>query len=96
MPERTAFGSNKIKAVPFPSSDSHEIDPFINSVYFFAIDNPTPEKIAEKMQYLKVNSKEREEAIKSGLVKSSFFNWDKTYQETIEFYTYLYNKKMKE
>ena len=61
---------------------------------FFAIDNPTPEKIAEKMQYLKVNSKEREDAIKSGLVKSSFFNWDKTYQETIEFYTYLYNKKM--
>ncbi len=58
---------------------------------FFAIENPTPEKIAEKMKYLKLNSQERKSVIKSGIEKSSFFNWEKTYQETMEFYTYLYN-----
>lgn len=58
---------------------------------FLAIENPTPEKVAIKMEYLKIDSKERENIIKVGIDKSSNFNWDKTYHETIEFYKYLFN-----
>jgi glycosyltransferase involved in cell wall biosynthesis len=58
---------------------------------FLAIENPTPEKVAKKMEYLKLDSKERETIIKLGTEKSSVFNWDKTYYETIEFYKHLYN-----
>lgn len=58
---------------------------------FLAIEDPTPEKIAIKMDYLKLDSKERENIIKLGIEKSSLFSWDKTYRETIEFYKYLYN-----
>lgn len=58
---------------------------------FLAIENPTPEKFAKKMEYLKLNSKERENFVKLGIEKSSLFSWDKTYLETIEFYKYLYN-----
>ena len=56
-----------------------------------AIENPTPEKVAKKMEYLKLQSKERDNVIELGIDKSSKFSWDKTYLETIEFYKYLYN-----
>lgn len=58
---------------------------------FLAIENPTPEKVAKKMEYLKLHSKERDNIIELGIEKSSLFSWDKTYRETIEFYKYLYN-----
>ena len=58
---------------------------------FLAIEDPTPEKIAIKMECLKLDSKERENIIKLGIEKGSAFNWDKTYLETIEFYKHLYN-----
>ena len=50
-----------------------------------------PEKVAKKMEYLKLHSKERENVVKLGIEKSFLFSWDKTYLETIEFYKYLYN-----
>lgn len=58
---------------------------------FLTIENPTPEKVAKKMEYLKLHSKERENVVKLGIEKSFLFSWDKTYLETIEFYKYLYN-----
>lgn len=58
---------------------------------FFAIKNPTPEKIVKKMHYLKLDSEIRNNTIKLGLEKSFLFNWNKTYEKTMDFYTDLYN-----
>jgi len=77
---------------PVIATNSSSIPEVIADI-FFAIDNPTPDKIADKMEILKLNSPKRERVIKLGIEKSTLFNWNKTYQETVEFYTYLYNKK---
>lgn len=60
---------------------------------FFAVKDPTPENIAEKMQYLKLNSSRRSQTIEAGLEKALFFDWEKTYQQTVEFYKELYKSE---
>ena len=76
---------------PVIATNSSSIPEVIADISF-AIENPTPDKIADKMEILKLNSPKRERVIKLGIEKSSLFNWNKTYKETVEFYTYLYNK----
>lgn len=59
---------------------------------FFAINKPTPEKIANKMKFLKLGSELRKSTIELGIQKAALFSWDKTYNETINFYKELYYK----
>lgn len=75
---------------PVIASNASSIPEVIADI-FLAIENPTPEKVAKKMEFLDLNSKERENVIELGIKKSSLFSWDKTYFETIEFYKYIYN-----
>ena len=76
---------------PVIATNSSSIPEVIANI-FFAIDNPTPELIADKMQCLKLKSQLRLKTIILGLEKSSHFSWENTYRQTIEFYKELYNK----
>lgn len=76
---------------PVIATNSSSIPEVIGDLSF-AIDNPTPEKIAKKMQLLEIGSDLRINTIQLGKTKAKYFNWDKTYFETIEFYNELYRK----
>ena len=56
-----------------------------------AIKEPTPDKISNKMDYIKPGSTTREDIIKLGIEKSSIFCWDNNYVKIIEFYKHLLN-----
>ncbi len=59
---------------------------------YLAIENPSPQKISEKIIELSFKNDLRKETIESGFEKSKFFNWQNTYRETTEFYKDLYKK----
>lgn len=60
---------------------------------FLAIKEPTSDKIADKMEYIQLGSKERENIIQLGIKKSSTFSWENTYHKTINFYQHLLSNK---
>lgn len=76
---------------PVIATNSSSI-PEVIADLFFTLDNPTPEKIAQKMQLLEIGSDLRTKIIELGIKKAAYFNWDKTYNETLEFYNELYKQ----
>lgn len=77
---------------PVLATNSSSIPEVIGNNYL-AVNNPTPQKFFEKMKELSFGSNLRKETIEYGLEKSKSFNWQNTYQETIEFYKELYCEK---
>lgn len=76
---------------PVIATNSSSIPEVIGNQYF-AITNPTPEKLVDKMKELALHSSLRTETVERGLIKAQQFDWDKTYKETTEFYKELYTK----
>ncbi|MCC9061739.1 glycosyltransferase family 4 protein [Flavobacterium piscisymbiosum] len=74
---------------PVIASDSSSIPEIIGNQYL-AIKDPTPQKIAKRIQELVLNSNLRKEAIELGLEKASTFSWENSYNQTSEFYKELY------
>lgn len=73
---------------PVIATNSSSIPEVIGNDYL-AIDNPTPQKIADKIKELSLNNL-RQETIELGFEKSKRFSWDNTYKETKEYYKELY------
>jgi len=59
------------------------------------VDNISPDDFVEKILSLEVQSF-RSQVINAGFEQAKKFSWDKTYQETIEFYQEVFNKKFGE
>lgn len=57
---------------------------------YLAIENPTPQKIANKIRELSFHNDLRTESIEVGFEKSKDFSWQNTYKETTDFYKDLY------
>lgn len=74
---------------PVIATKASSIPEIIGNQYL-AIENPTPQKIADKMIELSFNNNLRKESIEVGLEKSKGFNWQNTYKETTDFYKDLY------
>jgi glycosyltransferase involved in cell wall biosynthesis len=74
---------------PVIATDSSSIPEVIGTKYL-AIENPTSQKISEKIKELSLNSGLRKETIELGFEKSNDFNWQNTYNQTTEFYKELY------
>lgn len=75
---------------PVIATNSSSIPEVIGNDYF-AIENPTPEKIVAKMKDL-ASDNLRREIIEQGFEKSRKFSWQNTYVETTEFYKELYKQ----
>lgn len=73
---------------PVIATNSSSIPEVIGNGYL-AIENPTPQKIADKIKELSSNNLRRE-TIELGFQKSKRFSWQNTYNETTEFYKELY------
>lgn len=59
---------------------------------YLAIENISPQKIADRIKELYSNDL-RKETLELGFEKSKIFSWQNTYQETIDFYKELYIEK---
>lgn len=77
---------------PVVATNSSSIPEVIGNNYM-AIENPTPQKIADKIKELSFDSNLRKETIEFGFEKAKGFSWQNTYQETKEFYKELYFEK---
>jgi glycosyltransferase involved in cell wall biosynthesis len=73
---------------PVVATNSSSIPEVIGNGYL-AIENPTSQKIADKIKELSSNNL-RKETVELGFEKSKRFSWDNTYKETTEFYKELY------
>jgi glycosyltransferase involved in cell wall biosynthesis len=73
---------------PVIATNSSSIPEVIGNDYL-AIENPTPQKITDKIKELSSNNL-RKETIELGFQKSKQFSWQNTYNETTEFYKELY------
>jgi mannosyltransferase len=76
---------------PVIATNSSSIPEVIGNTYL-ALDDPTPQKIADKIKELSFNNNLRNETIDISLEKSKIFSWQNTYNETTEFYRQLYYK----
>ncbi|WP_417939615.1 glycosyltransferase family 4 protein [Flavobacterium sp. RS13.1] len=74
---------------PVIATNTSSIPEVIGNDYF-ALNNPSSQKISEKIKELFTNSGLRTETIELGIEKSKKFTWQNTYQETKEFYHELY------
>lgn len=74
---------------PVIATDSSSIPEVIGNRYLALVD-PTPQKIFGKIKELLLNNDLRKETIELGFEKSKDFNWQNTYNQTIEFYKELY------
>ncbi|MDR7372350.1 glycosyltransferase family 1 protein [Flavobacterium aquidurense] len=75
---------------PVIATNSSSIPEVIGNKYL-AIDNPTPQRIADKIKELSFKNNLRKETIDVSLEKSKIFSWKNTYDETTEFYKELYS-----
>lgn len=75
---------------PVIATDSSSIPEVIANKYF-AVSNPDPTTISAKMNEL-FNFSLRQETKELGFVKSKQFSWEKTYNETTQFYNEIYLK----
>ncbi|MBK0371266.1 glycosyltransferase family 4 protein [Flavobacterium agrisoli] len=60
--------------------------------HYFAVTDPNAQKLADKIKELSFNNSVRNETIEQGLLKAQQFNWQNSYNQTIEFYKEVYNK----
>jgi glycosyltransferase involved in cell wall biosynthesis len=74
------------------ATNSSSIPEVIGNNYL-AVENPTPQKIANKIKELSFENDLRNESIELGFEKSKGFSWQKTYKQTKEFYKELYFEK---
>lgn len=74
---------------PVIATNASSIPEVIGNQYL-AIENPTPQKIANKIWELSFHNDLRTESIEVGLEKSKDFTWQNTYKETTDFYKDLY------
>lgn len=77
---------------PVIAINSSSIPEVIGNSYL-ALENPTPQKIADKIKELSFENNLRKEAIELGFEKCKKFSWQNTYNETKEFYKELYFEK---
>jgi glycosyltransferase involved in cell wall biosynthesis len=77
---------------PVIATNSSSIPEVIGNKYL-AVENPTPQKIANKLRELSFVNDLRKETIEKGFEKSKDFSWQNTYQQTTEFYKELYFEK---
>jgi glycosyltransferase involved in cell wall biosynthesis len=73
---------------PVIATNSSSIPEVIANPYL-AIESPTPRKIANKIDELTTNNL-RKETLELGFIKAQNFNWQNTFNQTVEFYKYLY------
>lgn len=73
---------------PVIATNSSSIPEVIANLYL-AVESPTPNKIAKKIDELTTNNL-RKETIELGFKKAQNFNWQNTFNQTVEFYKYLY------
>lgn len=76
---------------PVIATNSSSIPEVIGNRYL-AITDPNPQKLAEKIKELSFNNSLRNETVELGLIKSRQFDWQNTYNQTIEYYKELYTK----
>jgi len=74
---------------PVITTNSSSIPEVIANNYFAIVDSSS-KKISEKMNELSVNFNLRNETLEMGFEKAKKFSWEKTYEQTKEFYKDLY------
>jgi mannosyltransferase len=60
---------------------------------YLAVENPTFEKISQRLKELASTSNLRKESIEIGFEKAKQFSWQNTYDQTTDFYKELYFKQ---
>ncbi|TDW47122.1 mannosyltransferase [Flavobacterium sp. 270] len=77
---------------PVVATHSSSIPEVIGNEYLM-LQDPTAEKIFHKIKEISIDSNLRKETIERGLFKSKNYSWERTYQQTTEFYRELYFEK---